>query len=143
MRDFKADALPCFSIAVAVIRQNGRYLIGQRPENKPQGGYWEFAGGKLEPGESVQQALIRECLEELGIVVRPTALLLTTEHQYPDRRVILYFWDTALIKGTPKALAHQRLAWVTDDELEKYPFCPANRNILALLKNIGPKADDG
>lgn len=133
MPDFNPSPLPCLSIAAAVIRQKGRYLIGQRPENKPQGGYWEFAGGKLLPEESVVQGLIRECREELRVEVRPLRQLLVTKYRYPDRQVTLYFWETALLGGTPQPLAHQKLAWVLPEQLKDYRFCPANRDILQLL----------
>lgn len=133
----KCNDTASLSIAAALIRQDGKYLIGLRPEGKPQGGYWEFAGGKLEPGESPQQALVRECREELDVLVQPGKLVLTTEYQYPDRRVKLYFFEAALVKGTPKALAHQKLAWVAPEELEQYSFCSANGEILKLLAQRG------
>lgn len=133
MPDFKKES-PSLSIAAALIQWDGKYLIGQRPEHKPQGGYWEFAGGKLEPGESVQQALIRECREELDVLVQPVKLVLTTKYQYPDRQVTLHFWDAVLAKGTPKALAHQKLAWAAPEELAQYSFCPANEEILTVLR---------
>lgn len=67
-------------------------------------------------------------------MVQPAKLVLTTEYQYPDRRVTLYFWDTVLVKGTPRALAHQKLAWAAPEELEQYSFCPANEEILTVLQ---------
>jgi CTP pyrophosphohydrolase len=133
MPDFKKES-PALSIAAALIQRDGKYLIGQRPEHKPQGGYCEFAGGKLKPGETQRQALVRECREELDVLVQPNKLVLTTEYQYPDRRVTLYFWDTVLVKGTPRALAHQKLAWAAPEELEQYSFCPANEEILTVLR---------
>lgn len=133
MPDFKKES-PALSIAAALIQRDGKYLIGQRPEHKPQGGYWEFAGGKVEPGESVQQALIRECREELDVLVQPVKLVLTTKYQYPNRQVTLHFWDAVLAKGTPRALAHQKLAWAAPEELEQYSFCPANEEILTVLR---------
>ena len=133
MPDFK-QRLPTFSIAAALIQRDGKYLIGQRPEHKPQGGYWEFAGGKVEAGESVRQALVRECREELDVLVQPVKLVLTTKYQYPDRQVTLHFWDAVLAKGTPKALAHQKLAWAAPEELGQYSFCPANEEILTVLR---------
>lgn len=133
MPDFK-QCLPTLSIAAALIQRDGKYLIGQRPEHKPQGGYWEFAGGKLKPGETQRQALVRECREELDVLVQPNKLVLTTEYQYPDRRVTLYFWNAVLVKGTPRALAHQKLAWAAPEELEQYSFCPANEEILTVLR---------
>lgn len=133
MPDFKKES-PALSIAAALIQRDGKYLIGQRPEHKPQGGYWEFAGGKVEPGESVQQALIRECREELDVLVQPVKLVLTTKYQYPNRQVTLHFWDAVLAKGTPRALAHQKLAWAAPEELGQYSFCPANEEILTVLR---------
>ena len=133
MPDFKKES-PALSIAAALIQWDGKYLIGQRPEHKPQGGCWEFAGGKLKPGETQRQALVRECREELDVLVQPNKLVLTTEYQYPDRRVTLYFWNAVLVKGIPRALAHQKLAWAAPEELEQYSFCPANEEILTVLR---------
>ena len=123
-----------FSIAVALIRQNRKYLIGQRPKSKPQGGYWEFPGGKQKPGESISQALIRECREELDVLIQPEGPVLTTEYQYPDRQVKLHFWDARLLEGTPKPLAQQQLVWASPNELRNYPFCPANEEMIAFLQ---------
>lgn len=125
---------PALTIAAALIQKDGKYLIGQRPQGKPQGGYWEFAGGKLEPGETPSQALVRECREELNVLVRPGRLVKTIRYQYPDRQVTIFFLQAALLKGTPQALAHHRLAWVSPKEFEHYAFCPANQEILELLK---------
>ncbi len=131
-----------FSIAVALIRQNGKYLIGQRLENKPQGGDWEFPGGKQKPGESIHQALIRECREELDVLIQPEGPALTTEYQYPDRKVKLHFWDARLLEGSPKPLAQQRLVWASPHELRNYPFCPANEEILTFLQQRDTKSKD-
>ncbi len=86
------------------------------------------------PGETQQQALIRECREELDVLVQPVKLVLTTEYHYPNRQVTLYFWDTVLVKGTPKALVHQKLAWAAPEEFQQYSFCPANQKVLTLLR---------
>ena len=131
-----------FSIAVALIRQNGKYLIGQRPKSKPQGGYWEFPGGKQKPGESISQALIRECREELDVLIQPEGPVLTTEYQYPDRQVKLHFWDARLLEGTPKPLAQQQLVWVSPNELRSYAFCPANEEMIAFLQQRHIKSID-
>ena len=96
---------------------------------------WEFVGGKVEPGETLPQALIRECLEELGIQVTPQEIFMQLVHTYPDITVRLtLFW--AQTQDTPQRLEHNDLRWIGVDEIDHFSFCPADRDILAKLKEM-------
>lgn len=122
-------------VAAAVIRgADGRVLIARRPNDVHQGGFWEFPGGKLEPGESVEQALIRELDEELGI--RPTSYrrLIRIPHRYPDRNVLLDVWHVDAFDGTPAGRQGQPLKWVRAEDLPSYAFPAANRPIVAAAR---------
>jgi 8-oxo-dGTP diphosphatase len=119
-------------VAAAVIRgANGRILIARRPEDKHQGGLWEFPGGKVEAGEAVEVALARELDEELGI--RPTLArpLIQVRHDYPDKQVLLDVWEVSAFSGEPHGAEGQPLAWVSSAELADYQFPAANRPIVA------------
>lgn len=126
-------AVPHKEIVVAVIEREGKFLIGRRPPEGLLGGLWEFPGGKLEKGESHQQALVRECKEELGVVVRPGGLIATVRHAYTHFRVTLNVYRCTLLKGTPKAKVHTELRWVAPEEFGAYAFPKANHKFLAQL----------
>ena len=112
-----------------------RFLICQRPAHKARGLLWEFVGGKVEPGETLPQALIRECLEELGIRVTPQEIFMQLVHTYPDITVRLtLFWTQT--QDTPQRLEHNDLRWIGVDEIDHFSFCPADRDILAKLKEM-------
>ena len=122
-------------VAAAVIRGgDGRILIARRPDDKHQGGLWEFPGGKVEADESVEQALARELDEELGI--RPSAArpLLQVRHDYPDKQVLLDVWDVSAFTGEPHGAEGQPLAWVAPEKLGDYQFPAANRPIVAAAR---------
>ena len=121
-------------VAVGIIRDGrGRVLLSRRHPESHQGGLWEFAGGKLEAGETPEQALSRELMEELGIRPGPLRPLLKVQHDYGDRRVLLDVWTLESFTGTPEGLEGQALAWVEPAELERYEFPPANRPIVEAL----------
>lgn len=120
-------------VVAALIVKDHRFLICQRPAHKARGMLWEFVGGKVEPGETLPQALIRECLEELGIRVTPQEIFMQLVHTYPDITVRLtLFW--AQTQDTPQCLEHNDLRWIGVDEIDHFSFCPADRDILAKLK---------
>ena len=122
-------------VAAAVIRgDDGRILLARRPDDKHQGGLWEFPGGKVEAGESVEQALARELDEELGI--RPSAArpLLQVRHDYPDKQVLLDVWDVSAFVGQPHGAEGQPLAWAAPEQLGDYQFPAANRPIVAAAR---------
>lgn len=122
-------------VAAAVIRgSDGRVLIARRPEDKHQGGLWEFPGGKVEEGEAVQAALGRELEEELGIRVTSARPLIQIHHDYPDKHVLLDVWEVSGFDGEPHGAEGQPLAWVTPRQLADYEFPAANRPIVAAAR---------
>ena len=122
-------------VVAALIVKDHRFLICQRPAHKARGLLWEFVGGKVEPGETLPQALIRECREELGIWVTPQEIFMQLVHIYPDITVRLtLFW--AQTQDTPQRLEHNDLRWISVDEIDHFSFCPADRDILAKLKEM-------
>ncbi|MDU9410712.1 Nudix family hydrolase [Pseudomonas solani] len=122
-------------VAAAVIRgADGRVLIARRPDDKHQGGLWEFPGGKVEEGEAVQVALSRELEEELGIRVSSARPLIQVHHDYPDKQVLLDVWEVSAFTGEPHGAEGQPLAWVTEQELADYEFPAANQPILAAAR---------
>jgi 8-oxo-dGTP diphosphatase len=129
------QSVPSIQVVAAVLRDaQGRVLIAERPAGKPMAGFWEFPGGKLEPGEPTRLALRRELQEELGIHVEQAHRLLTFSHLYPERQVYLDVWRVARYTGTPASHEGQRLAWVLPSELQDWKLLPADEPILAALK---------
>lgn len=129
-------------VAVAVILDRARnVLITRRATNSHQGGLWEFPGGKLEPGESLHQALARELREELGIEIGRTSPLLEVEHDYGDKRVLLDVHVVWEFSGVARGLEDQPLAWVASTELASYPFPAANVPIIGAIAALmaGPQ----
>ena len=122
-------------VVAAFIRQNGKFLICQRPAHKARGLLWEFVGGKVEPSETREAALIRECREELDITVDVQDAFLETVHEYPDITVHLTFYNCTIVHGTPKLLEHNAIAWITPAEIPNYEFCPADKDILAAIQS--------
>ena len=121
-------------VVAALIWDGPRFLACQRPASKKRGLLWEFVGGKVEPGETKEEALVRECREELAITVVPDGVFMTVVHEYPDMTVELTLFNARIREGEPKLLEHAALAWITADEADDYPFCPADVEILARLK---------
>lgn len=108
-------------------------MICQRPAHKARGLLWEFVGGKVEPGESKEQALIRECQEELDVTLSVGKLYMEVIHEYPDLTVRLSLYNAAIADGTPKKLEHNDIRWITVAEIPDYDFCPADVDILKKL----------
>ena len=123
-------------VVAALIWDKGRFLACQRPMEKARGGLWEFVGGKVEPGETKRQALIRECREELGITVSVGEVFLELTHSYPDLTIHLTVFHASIAEGTPRLLEHQAMRWVTAKEAETMSFCPADQEIIERLKRI-------
>ena len=121
-------------VVAALVRQGDRFLACQRPAHKARGLLWEFVGGKVEPGETPEQALIRECREELDVTVRPGPVFMEVQHEYPDLSVRLTLFEARITEGEPKLLEHNAVAWITPDEIDRYEFCPADVEILAEIR---------
>lgn len=121
-------------VVAALIWQEGRFMICQRPAHKARGLLWEFVGGKTEPGETLEQALIRECREELDITVSVGDIFTRVIHEYPDILIRLTLFHCTIAEGEPKLLEHNDLKWIFPDEIPRYDFCPADKDILALIR---------
>jgi 8-oxo-dGTP diphosphatase len=118
-------------VVAAVIRREGKILVAQRPHDKHQGGLWEFPGGKVEPGETVQQALARELAEELGITPAACAPLIRINHDYPDKSVCLDVREVTDFTGEAHGREGQPVSWVTPAQLDALDFPAANRAIVS------------
>ena len=123
-------------VVAALIWEGDRFLACQRPANKARGLLWEFVGGKLEPGETREEALIRECWEELDITVEPRDVFMEVIHEYPDLTVRLTLFNAVIARGTPKALEHNEIRWITTAQIDELEFCPADVEILKKLKSL-------
>lgn len=127
-------------VVAALIWDGERFLACQRPAHKARGLLWEFVGGKVEPGESREQALVRECREELAITVSPRDIFMEVEHVYPDLTVHLTLFNAGITQGEPRMLEHNDLRWITVEEIDGLQFCPADKVILEKLKAYGRKS---
>lgn len=123
-------------VVAALIWDGDRFLACQRPAHKARGLLWEFVGGKTEPGETKEDALIRECMEELAITVKPLDVFMEVLHEYPDLTVRLTLFNAVISHGTPQMLEHNDLRWITTGEIDEYAFCPADTEILERLKAL-------
>lgn len=121
-------------VVAALIWDNDKFMICQRPENKARGLLWEFVGGKVEPNETKEQALIRECQEELDITLKVGKVFLDFVHEYPDITVHLTLFNAIITEGEPKLLEHNDLRWITPKEIPQYDFCPADEEILERIR---------
>ena len=121
-------------VVAALIWDRDRFLICQRPAHKARGSLWEFVGGKVEPGESKERALARECQEELAVAISVGEVFMEVDHDYPDLYVHLTLFNAAIIAGTPQMLEHNDIRWITSEEIPQYEFCPADETILRRLQ---------
>ena len=126
-------------VVAALIWKDNQFLICQRPAHKARGLLWEFVGGKVEPGESKEAALIRECREELAIELQVGDIFMEVDHVYPDITIRLTLFNAALESGQLRLLEHNAAAWITPEEIGQYDFCPADEKILAMLRRLSPQ----
>ena len=120
-------------VVAALIRRGDRFMILQRPEGKARAGLWEFVGGKAEAGESLQDALVRECREEIGVTVKVGAMYTDVTYDYPDISVHLTLFEATITSGEPTSLEGGAVAWITPGEIPNYTFCPADEPIVKRL----------
>ena len=117
-------------VVAALIWQGDKFMICQRPAHKTRGLLWEFVGGKVEPGETKEQALIRECREELAVTLSVGDVFMDVVHKYPDLTVHLTLFNATIAEDEPQMLEHNDIQWITPSEIRNYEFCPADEEIL-------------
>ena len=123
-------------VVAALIWVNGKFMICQRPAHKARGLLWEFVGGKVERGETKEQALIRECKEELDVILSVGDVFMDAVHEYPDITVHLTLFNATIAEGKPQKLEHNDIRWITPSEIPNYEFCPADEEILARICEV-------
>ena len=121
-------------VVAALIWDNDKFMICQRPANKARALLWEFVGGKVEPRETKEQALIRECQEELAIALSVGDVFMDVVHEYPDITVHLTLFNATISEGVPQKIEHNNIKWIKVAEIDDYDFCPADEEILIRLK---------
>ena len=121
-------------VVAALIWQGEQFMICQRPAHKARGLLWEFVGGKVESGETKEQALIRECREELAVTVSVGEVFMDVTHEYPDLTVHLTLFNAEIAEGKPQMLEHNDIRWITSREIPDYDFCPADVEILSEIR---------
>ena len=120
-------------VVAALIWRGEKFMICQRPAHKSRGLLWEFVGGKVEHGETKEQALIRECNEELGITLDVGDVFMDVIHEYPDLTVHLTLFNATISHGEPQKIEHNDIQWITPEKIPSYDFCPADKEILEKL----------
>ena len=121
-------------VVAALVVEDGKFMICQRPAHKARGLLWEFVGGKVELGETKEQALIRECREELGVTVAPGDVFMEVDHVYPDITIHLTLFRAAIAAGRPQRLEHADIRFIAPVDIPNYSFCPADAAILARIE---------
>lgn len=117
-------------VVAALVWRGERFMICQRPAHKARGLLWEFVGGKVEQGETKEEALIRECREELDVHLSVGDVFMDVIHEYPDLTVHLTLFNATIAEGEPQMLEHNDIKWITPREISNYEFCPADEEIL-------------
>ena len=122
-------------VVAALIWDNDKFMICQRPAHKARGLLWELVGGKVEAGETKEAALIRECQEELAVTLSVGDVFMEVIHEYPDITVQLTLFNAVIAEGEPQKLEHNDIRWITPAEIPQYDFCPADEEILVMIEN--------
>ena len=121
-------------VVAALVWRDDKFMICQRPAHKARGLLWEFVGGKVEPGETKEQALVRECREELAVTIAVGDAFMDVTHEYPDLTMHLTLFNATIDEGEPQKLEHNDIRWITPREIANYDFCPADEEILQKIK---------
>jgi 8-oxo-dGTP diphosphatase len=137
MQEEKMEQRKITHVVAALIWDEDKFMICQRPAHKARGLLWEFVGGKVDPGETAQQALIRECREELAVEVSVGDIFMEVVHEYPDLLVQLTLFNATIASGVPQMLEHNDIRWITVEEIPNFDFCPADVDILKKLQREG------
>ena len=124
-------------VVAALVVEDGRFMICQRPPHKARGLLWEFVGGKVEKGETREQALVRECREEIGVTVVPGEVYMEVDHVYPDISIHLTLFRASIPSGRPRKLEHADIRFIAPDQIPLYDFCPADAAILQRIMEKG------
>jgi 8-oxo-dGTP diphosphatase len=137
LAEAQRDVKTLLVVAVALLDKDGRILLSKRPEGKKLAGLWEFPGGKVDPGETPERALIRELQEELGIDTRASCLapIGFASHAYEDFHLLMPLYVCRVWQGTPQGREGQELAWVRPQRLGDYPMPPADIPLIAQLRD--------
>jgi 8-oxo-dGTP diphosphatase len=123
-------------VVAALIWQGDKFMICQRPAHKARGLLWEFVGGKVEQGESREQALVRECREEIAVTIDVGEAFMDVTHKYPDLTVHLTLFNATIAQGLPQMLEHVDIRWITPNQVPEFDFCPADVEILAKICQV-------
>ena len=123
-------------VVAALIWDGNKFMICQRPAHKARGLLWEFVGGKVEPGETKEQALIRECQEELAVTLSVGDAFMDVVHEYSDIIVHLTLFNVTIAEGVPQKLEHNDIKWIAPSEIPNYDFCPADEEILKKITEV-------
>ena len=121
-------------VVAALIRSGDKFMIFQRPATKTRAFQWEFVGGKVEEGETLEQGLIRECMEEIGVKVRVGDIFTEVDHTYPDIDIHLTLFNAEIVEGEVQMIEHNDIRCITPEEIDDYEFCPADDEILKKIK---------
>ena len=121
-------------VVAALIWDKDKFMICQRPAHKARALLWEFVGGKVEPGETKEQALVRECQEELAITISVGDVFMDVVHEYPDITVHLTLFNATIAEAVPQKIEHNDIKWITSNEILHYEFCPADEMILLKIR---------
>ena len=121
-------------VVAALIWQGDKFLICQRPAHNARGLHREFVGGKVEQGETKEQALIREC-KELNVLLSVGEVFMDVVHEYPDLTVHLTLFNATISEGEPQKLEHNNIQWITSSEIPNYEFCPADEEVLRRIRS--------
>lgn len=123
-------------VVAALICVDEKFMIFQRPLTKTRPLQWEFVGGKVEAGETLEEALVRECREEIGVTVKVGKVFMEVDHKYPDIDIHLTLFEAEIVEGIPQKLEHNDIRIISADEIDNYNFCPADDEILKKIKEV-------
>ncbi len=121
-------------VVAALIRDGDKFMIFQRPATKTRAYQWEFVGGKVEEGETLEEGLIRECIEEIGVKIKVGDVFMEVDHTYPDIDIHLTLFNAEIEEGEVEMIEHNDIRSITPDEIDDYEFCPADDEILKKIK---------
>lgn len=123
------------TVAAAIIfNNNNELLICRRADDSSMGGLWEFPGGKLEPDETLEECIVRECREELSVCISVTGIFKKMQYQYPDKLINFVFFNASIAEGRICMNVHKEIKWIQISEIRNYEFCPADAEILDMLE---------